>query len=277
MDQKILVFAGKKQAGKSSAANFVTGYLLSQLGRRGFPFCPKKFDIDEDGQLIVDTETIDIDGNTQLSNGILNLRRRDEEFVTWAMNIMWPHVKIYSFADTLKWIAINVFGVPDNLVYGNEEDKSQSTHIKWKDMSAFLVPIKINALKRSGLYDQNMSVRAFLQYFGTNVCRKIYNDCWVNNCFKNIIEEGAELAIIDDARFANEIKTSKKMNAKVIKLERFVDKDSHDSEKELDKISTRYYDLQIDNQYMTIKEKNQAILDAMYDWEWFNSHISLEQ
>lgn len=84
MNQKILVFAGKKQSGKSSATNFVVGYILAQMGRRGNVNCPNNFTIDEDGTLIVDTILNDIDGNTVIEGGVLDLNRKDADFLIWA-------------------------------------------------------------------------------------------------------------------------------------------------------------------------------------------------
>jgi hypothetical protein len=169
-----------------------------------------------------------------------------------------------------------VFGISEELVYGTDEQKRTLTHIKWQDMCAFLPPKHVSELKRGGKYEQKMTIREFLQYFGTNICRKLYSDCWVNNCLQNIFEDGSDLAIIQDARFANEIKIAKKLGAKIIKLERKIDEDTHESENGLKTLNSTSYDLIIDNQYMTIKEKNQVILDALYEWGWLSGHIGLE-
>ena len=56
-----------------------------------------------------------------------------------------------------------------------------------------------------------------------------------------------------------------------------VEDDLHDSEKDIEKVSSVNYDLIIDNQHMTIREKNQVILDALYDWGWLSGHIDLVQ
>jgi hypothetical protein len=105
----------------------------------------------------------------------------------------------------------------------------------------------------------------------------LYNECWTQNCFQRIVDEGSDLAIITDARFENEIKGAKKLNAKIIKLDRKVEEDTHESEVDLDKLINSNYDLVIDNQYLTIEEKNQIILDALYEWGWLNAHVELEQ
>ena len=276
MDQKILVFAGKKQSGKSSSANFVSGYILAQMGRRGNPSCPNNFSIEDDGSLIVDTVISDVDGNKAIEGGILDLSRRDEDFVNWAYSILWPTVKTYAFADELKKIATIVFNIDPALVYGSDEDKNTPIHIKWKDMCVFLAPRKINDLKKSEKYDKRMTVREFLQFFGTNVCRVLDDNCWTRTCFNKIIGEGSELAIIQDCRFANEVKAAKKVGAKVIKLTRSVQFDAHESENDLDKMGNDQFDLVIDNEYLTIREKNVAILNFLYEVGWLTGHVGLE-
>lgn len=276
MEKKILLFVGKKQSGKTSAANFVVGYVISQLGRLGYPYLPDNFTINEDGMLEVPTVVPDEEGDPKFERGILDLTRRDENFVRWANDCMWPYVKVYSYATILKNIAITVFNIPEKLVNGNNEDKRKLTHIKWKNMCRFLPPMHVKEIKRAGKYDSRMSVREFLQFFGTNVCRHLYPDCWVQACFKEIQIDNPNLAIISDGRFENEIKVAKKHNAKIVKLERVPYNDLHESEIDIDKMHNNNYDLIIPSD-VSLKEKNQRILDAMYDWGWFGEHIERSQ
>lgn len=277
--QKILVFAGKKQSGKSSAANFVVGYVLSQLGRRGYALCPNSFAIDDEGQLIVNTITTNTEGETTAGDGVLDLNRKDRDFVLWASNIMWPHVKVYAFADLLKNVVVSVFGIEPRLVYGTDDDKNELTHITWKSMSKFIPPRQISSIKNAGKYDMKMTGRELLQYFGTNVCRVLDDSCWTRACINEILIEAPEIAIVQDCRFANEVKAMKQItnaDVKVIKLEREVGFDVHDSENGLRGIKSEY-DLIIDNEHMLLREKNQVILDALFQWGWFSTHLPLEK
>jgi uncharacterized Zn ribbon protein len=120
-----------------------------------------------------------------------------------------------------------------------------------------------------------------LQYFGTNVCRALDDECWTRRCHNDILTDGSDIAIIQDCRFSNEVKSTSKLkekygvDVKVIKLEREVGFDIHDSETGLKGVPNNLYDLVVDNQHMTIKEKNQIILDALYEWGWFSGHIPL--
>ena len=117
-----------------------------------------------------------------------------------------------------------------------------------------------------------MTVREFLQYFGTNVCRKIYDPCWIESCYNRIEMDDPDIAVIQDCRFRNEVMESKKRNARIVKLERSPFKDIHASETDLDKASNVNFDLIIPPD-VTIVEKNQMILEAMYEWGWFKNHL----
>lgn len=275
MDQKLLAFAGKKQAGKDTAANFVVGYAITQLGRQGFPNLPTHFRINEEGELLVNSAVMDIDGNTIIGDGLLDLNRKDDDYVYWASNCMWPYVKTYAYANILKTFATIVFNLPEEAVYGTDQDKRKLTHIKWKDMCAFLPPRQVSSIKKAGKYDSKMSVREFLQYFGTNICRRLYSECWTQSCLKNIIVDGSSLAIISDCRFENEVRAVRQVGGKVVKLQRSPFKDFHDSETGLDKLNSKNFDLIVPPD-VSIVEKNQLILDAMYSWGWFSEHISKE-
>lgn len=270
---KVLVLAGKKQSGKNTAANFVTGYTITQKARQGIPYLPTRFTIDdESGELIINTpKSLTLNSDEQYQgSGTLNLNSSDIEIQNWLHDCVHPYVKVYAFADMLKATANAIFGIPHEWVYGKDEDKRRATKIKWKNMCVLLPPKVVSNIKRAGKYENYMTVREFLQYFGTNVCRKLYDKCWVESCFNRIYMEQPEIAVIADARFANEVKASKAHDAKVIRLLREPClSDIHESETDLKKVDDKNFDLTIPKD-ATIHEQNQLILDAMFDWEWFN-------
>jgi len=279
---KILVMAGKKQSGKTSAGNFVAGYTMTQLSRQGKPYLPKKFTIDEDtGELIVDTFKVNLDDELVEASRVLDLYSQDPEFLRWAEDCMWPYIKIYAYADLLKACAMQIFGLSYESLNGTDQQKNEPTHIKWKNMCSVLTPRVVSRLKKSEKYDKKMSGREFMQYFGTEVCRKIWPDCWVQACFNRIAIDQPDFAVVTDARMENEVKIPKTyrsddVDVKIVKLERAPHYDIHDSETGLDKLHANNFDLIIPSD-VTIKEKNRQILDAMHQWGWFKEHISLEQ
>jgi hypothetical protein len=270
------VLAGKKQSGKNTLANFVTGYTITQLARRGEPYLPTRFTIDEEtGELIISPPIDPALTEQPVGEHILNLYDQDPEVTTWLYDCVHPRVKVYSFADKLKEAVSVIFGVPISLLYGTDEDKRQFTNVKWKDMCALIPAKKAAEIKRGERYEQNMTVRELLQYFGTNICRKLYGECWVDACFRSIEVEQPEIAIIADCRFRNEVMASKKRKAKIVRLERSPYKDLHDSEVDLDKMQKNNFNLVIGKD-VTIREQNQLLLDAMYEWGWFENHLDLE-
>ena len=263
---KILLFCGSKDSGKTSAAKFVAGYFLNRAG------VIKEFAQDFDGNLDVQIRIQSLDGTDKFSSEFaqLDLRRTDNEFIWFAEKNIWPYVKLYAFADELKSVTHQIFGLDVNLMYGNNEDKETLTYIKWEHIAKLLPKITTISNVKEQEY---MTIREFLQIFGTDICRTILNDCWIDACFRNIIYENSELAIIDDGRFMNEIYRSKQLGAKVIKLERKLHIDNHKSENDLDQISKNNFDYIIDNTNMTLSEKNQAIFQALKNFGWVAGNL----
>jgi hypothetical protein len=260
---KVLVFAGKKQSGKDSAANFLTGFLLREAG------VIDHFDINEKGQLEVNAVFRNSEGNEEHDMGVLDLNRGclgDWEFIDYASNRIWPVVKVYHFADKLKQIAHQVFGIPLYLMYGTDAEKRELTNIEWKAFSKFMAPRNVKKLKDEGLYDKKMSIREFLKHFGTDVCRHLVPGCWRNHTFSQIADERPAFAIIADGRFANEITTDEDLEIKTIYFTKQIEEDNHKSENGFDDVED--FDVVIDNQDMTIKEKNEAVLNALLEWGW---------
>ena len=151
---------------------------------------------------------------------------------------MWPYVKSYSFADPLKTIATELFNIPHKNVYGTNKDKDQKVkHLLWENMPSIQCrdPYpsgEVRSLMGQGCYHYEgaMTAREFLQYFGTDVMRKIWEPVWCSGTINKIVKEDSELAIIADVRFPNEVESIKDNNGYVYWMKRAVYKDSHASE-----------------------------------------------
>jgi hypothetical protein len=242
---RILAFAGCKQAGKNTACNFLHGYQM-----RAYRMV-EDFSILEDGRLAL----MDEKGNGTL----LDVTRTDGEFVEWAAYNMWPFIKHYAFADTLKDMCINLFNMPREHVYGTEDQKNSYTRILWEDM-----PLPT---KKKG----PMTVREFMQYFGTDVMRKIYDGIWVDRTMSQITIEQPMISVISDCRFENEVEAVQAKGGKVIYLNRDVYNDKHSSENALKK--HKGFDAIIDNKKMNILEMTKEIISILGDWEWLGGEI----
>ncbi len=225
---KILGISGKKQAGKNTLANYIHGKILKAESM------VSDFFINKRGELVIET----VNSSGDAGQGIFDVNRTDTDFVSYAEMELWPHVKLYSFADGLKQLCIDFFDLKPNQVYGTDDQKNTLTKIQWEDMPN-------NPKNLSG----NMSAREFMQYFGTDIMRKIYTDVHVNNAIKRIKAEKTKLAIIADIRFPNEVKAIQATGGSVIRLTRDKFHDTHDSECGLDqdRFDWNNFDAIIDN------------------------------
>lgn len=223
---KILGVAGKKQSGKNTTANIIHGLVLMEKNMI------MDFNIDQYGKLFIKTK----DKFGQEGWGEFDICRRDKEFVEYAEYNLWPFVKLYSFADTLKWLCVDIFNVPDECVWGTNEEKNKiQEHLLWENMPG--------VLDKSG----PMTAREFMQFFGTEIMRKIYSNVWIDNTMKRIKKESSELAIVADVRFPNEILSINNNGGSVIKLTREAFKDGHSSELALDDFDKSHFKTIIDN------------------------------
>lgn len=201
---KIIAIGGKKKSGKGLAGTYLSGLILSSREAiKDFKLNPKNND-----------HCVDLIGGKGDNKNI-------------HINSINPKlVKIYGFADKIKEICSDVFGIDVKLLYGDENSKNSLTHIKWSDMPGVIVDekfftklknwekrnhqkngrLKFGELPSSVVYrpDTFMTVREILQYFGTDVCRRLFNECWVNALYSSIKKESPKFAIITDMRFDNE-------------------------------------------------------------------------
>lgn len=279
MKTRILAFAGSKQAGKSTCSNFLHGYQLRAQE------IVQDFAVSEHGKLVVKTEIIE-NGKTEIGETFLDTSRKDPDFVEWAMYNMWPFVKKYSFADTLKEIGMTLFGLTYDQVYGSDAYKNQLVeHLRWENMPGVLTdelcdiyqdvcsanahpqdwPLEYSKLTYHAAGP--MTAREFLQFFGTEIMRKMYEPIWVERTIKDIQQEQPLLAVIDDCRFENEIRAIQEAGGKVIGLTRKPYKDNHASEMVIEKHKDML-DVIIDNQNMEIFDVCKEIIGILDSWGW---------
>jgi len=256
MHSRILAFSGNKQSGKSTCSNFLHGYQLKSQG------IVDNFSILTSGELVVTTNIVDETGAEEEGDAILDTSRTDLEFAEWAMYSLWPFVKKYSFAGPLKEISHGLFGLTHDQCHGTDEQKNTLTNIRWGDL-----PTKNKKPK-----NKKMTAREFLQYFGTDVCRAMYEDIWVDRCIADIKFEQPLLAIVDDCRFPNEANAIQKAGGKVIRLTRSPHKDSHKSESALDDWDN--FDAVIDNQEMDIQDTAKSLINILGQWGWLGKEVT---
>jgi hypothetical protein len=250
---KIIGFAGTKQAGKTTASNFLHGYQMRCHS------VINNFSILEDGKLMVESVIKSEDGEEYESKGMLDVNRSDMEFAEWAAYNMWPFVKSYSMARPLKEFCIHMFKLNRSEVYGNNAQKDLKTKYRWEDMP--------------GVTDKTgrMTNREFLQFFGSDLCRKIYPDIWQRRLVDDIQAEQPLLAVIDDLRFPNEVEAIQDAGGKVIYLTRNPYEDSHHSENQLANYDGM--DAVIDNANLGIHDVNVELVRLLESWGWLGGAV----
>ena len=151
--------------------------------------------------------------------------------------------KIYNFADPLKQLCIDIFGLTYNQCYGTDENKNELVDCYWPGI------------------DSKMTAREVLQYVGTDVFRAMQHNVWSSATIRFIQKEQPDIALIADCRFPNEVEAVKNAGGLVVKLNRNLYESTHASETALD--ATNYdqsnFDLTIANLNGGIDEKNNII------------------
>ena len=151
--------------------------------------------------------------------------------------------KIYNFADPLKQLCIDIFGLTYNQCYGTDENKNELADCYWPGI------------------DSKMTAREVLQYVGTDVFRAMQHNVWSSATIRLIQKEQPDIALIADCRFPNEVEAVKNAGGLVVKLNRNLYESTHASETALD--ATNYdqsnFDLTIANLDGGIDEKNNII------------------
>lgn len=237
---KFIVIAGKKQAGKTTAAKHLKELLISEYKKK------KKKEFFEKNK-------------AEMARG--------ELIISPTIGIPCGLVKITSFAEPIKDFCINVLGLESKQVYGTNEEKDTPTHIMWENMpteikSRYSFPhCPKGTLKPNGSVEMRpvrkfLTGREVMQIFGTDVMRNFFDyDIWAKAPFKKYTKRTDEYIIIDDCRFPNEANAALDNGALLIYLKRDVFKnDLHASETALDDYDESNYHYVIDNNDLTIEQ-----------------------
>ena len=239
---QIIGFAGKKQSGKNTACNFILATKIAELG------VSKGTRLNENGEV----EVTDILDDSPTNKEWFPFYSPHVDVENLFNNELGKFIKLYSFAEKLKRMAIEVLGLKEEWVFGTDKQKNTLTDINGEDMAG-------TALKKG-----RMTAREVLQVVGTDFFRSIYKNVWVDSCLRQIKEDGSELALISDVRFENEILAIQNAGGFVVGLKRNPSKkkDKHPSETANEKCID-LCDAVINNQPLTISQQNEKIYLAI--------------
>lgn len=213
---RLIILGGEKQSGKDTSANFIAGTILALAKKI------ESYKINKGGKLV--------------ANGALI--NSDEELNAIAPGLVYKTV----FAYSLKDFCADHFNIPRNLVYGSDQDKATLTDIEWDNFPGCCTNLRLfqkisKISKNAPLFYHppgKMSIREILQYFGTEVVRKMYSPAWVEATYQRLLRSNAHFGIVSDCRFPNELELASKFDKSLsVYLARPNDGDSHASERSL--------------------------------------------
>ena len=240
---QIIGFAGQKQAGKDTACNFILAIKLAEL------HVARSARLTELGTI----EVTDIFDESMSGQEWMPFQSPHVDVESLFDNELGRFVNIYSFAHKLKQLCVDVLGLEQELVFGNDQQKNTKTHIKWDSIKS--------STKKKGY----MTVREVLQYVGTDMFRGLDPTIWVNACINQIKKEQPELALVSDVRFENEVNAIQEEGGYVIGLTR-----SPFKKPKTDHVSETapaqcldICDIVIDNANLSIPEQNEQIYLAI--------------
>lgn len=263
-EPKILGFSGKLEAGKDSACNFLHALAFTNvLGRMEngnyFPLARSAY-VNERGRLVVETsdqgmQEFDIDS-------------REPAVVQFMYENVWPFIKKFSCADYLKSFCVDVLGLKPEQVYGTNEQKNTPTKLLWENMPCEQSQILyINGELANGY----MTGREVMEYFGTNIVRKMNPQGWANSLGVMLDNFSCAHKLVKDIRFPNEVDVVHARGGKVIRLTRTTEaaaKNTTKSNTALDDYDG--FDAVIDNQGLTMEEMFGKLSEILLNWNWFS-------
>jgi hypothetical protein len=252
-ETKVLGFAGKIAAGKSSACNFLHALCFQHLlvDENGNRLCNGAY-VNDYGKLIL--------LNEKNEHTYFDLSNTDPIVVDHLNQYVWPFIRKFSCADPLKMMCMEILGLDPKLLWGTQEDKKTLTNLYWENMAGV-------DESKSG----QMSVRDVLEYVGSNIFRKMSPDCLVDALVRSITNYGSLHSVIDDIRFVNELEGVRKIG-KVIKLTRVSEEaanNNHISNCALDDVPDSEYDAVIDNANLDMNSSFMKLIEILTNWKWF--------
>lgn len=176
-------------------------------------------------------------------------------------------VKRFSFAEKLKTLTAEMFGVDYEFLIGSDEQKDSSTHLDWDD-------VDMHIKTSFGYYTANcgskITHRELLQIVGTNLFRAVRPGIWPEFLQRTMMECDDDIIVVDDARFPNEVELLRNMGGHLVKIYRDTGSTNaagHSSETALDHLDDDYYD------YVITDDGNRTMTDLYSSWVKIISNI----
>lgn len=252
-NMKIVLIGGSKQAGKTTTATAIYGFHLVQNG-----VIPNA-NIDENGRM-------NIVFNKDTNEGIyFDIDSREPSFLEYKNKYTSAYVNHVGFADELKRVCANQFGLTYSKLVGSNDEKNELCHIKWKNMAKLLPQQKKKEFKEFIDGDNFMTNRQFMEVLGTDIFRTIYPDCHINSAYDRLKMLNPDIGLITDCRFSNEFEffeNIKDYDVIKIRLKRNPHKSNVASEIGLNEISDDRFDLVVPED-LSLPDRNNMVIEFL--------------
>ena len=121
-------------------------------------------------------------------------------------------VKEDSYAEPMKRFCVDVLGIDEDLIYGDDSKKNLKTKYKWSRLPKYIK----DRFPNHGKYLTGREVQCV---FGTELTRELFTqDIWIDCLNRKILKakaKGIQYFIITDLRFKNELKSIKELGGEV--------------------------------------------------------------
>ena len=157
-------------------------------------------------------------------------------------------VERFSFADKLKKTTADLFGVDYDCLIGSDEQKDSPTYLEWNDVANHIQSDFYGPEVYTRPLRTNITHRELLQLVGTNLFRAVRPGIWPEYLKRSLFESNADILVVDDARFPNEVEMLRDIGGSLVKIYRNVhspNSANHKSEIALDHLEDSYYDFVI--------------------------------
>ena len=260
---RLIGFVGRAQSGKMTSCSYLAGLSWQLLG------LVNEFFVNDQGLLVVK----DLKGNKFPRGKHLDvLNWNNDEEINSILEVVSPHpmniVQKVAFADPMKQVTHLTFGIEPELLWGDDKAKGTETQYTANDFIKLIGAAKFPYKEMNG--NDKLTVRQILCLFGTDVCRRINENIWVDRTVENIyriIEQWRPaLIVVEDVRHENEIKAIQDMGGICIGLTR--KPRSSAGTKHSTEQSKKYFnlcDFVVDNADMDINSQCLAIWEVWKD------------
>lgn len=251
---KLIGIAASKGAGKTSSANYIYGQILKKND------IIDKFGISNEGKLIMPCQF-----NDGIRMSEVDMFNREPGFIAYCNEVIYPFIKAYNFGDYIKETITTLYKVDPKLLWGSQDERNFETEYTW---SLFLKLLPKNKCPKNVKTSDKITGRQFIQYFA-DVLRAIDDDCFTRVIMNQINYEQSPISMIADVRRISEVEAIKNAGGKIIYLSRKPSEDDHHTENEFKDYDKSNFDAVINNENMTMAQKNTEIHRICSDWNIF--------